>query len=61
MALVAKGYNNAELAEAMFVSESTAKTHLRRILVKLGLRDRIAAVIFAYEAGLMQRGADRAE
>lgn len=61
LTLVAKGYNNAEIAEAMFVSESTAKTHLRRILIKLGLRDRIAAVIFAYEAGLMQRGAERAE
>lgn len=51
---VAHGLNNAELAAAMFVGESTAKTHLRRILMKLELRDRVAAVIFAYEAGLMR-------
>ena len=52
LTLVAQGLNNSELAEAMFVSESTAKTHLRRVLMKLGLRDRVAAVIFAFEAGL---------
>lgn len=54
LTLVAQGLNNSELAEAMFVSESTAKTHLRRILMKLDLRDRVAAVIFAFEAGLMR-------
>ena len=53
LVLVARGLNNSELADTMFVSESTAKTHLRRVLMKLGLRDRVAAVIFAYEAGLM--------
>lgn len=54
LTLVAQGLNNAELAEAMYVSESTAKTHLRRLLMKLELRDRVAAVIFAHEAGLMR-------
>lgn len=50
--LLARGMNNTEISNALFVSESTAKTHVRRILVKLGLRDRVAAVIFAHEAGL---------
>lgn len=56
--LVARGLNNAELAEAMYVSESTAKTHLRRILMKLSLRDRVAAVIFAYESGVLRSADD---
>lgn len=56
LVLVARGLNNAELAEAMYVSESTAKTHLRRILMKLSLRDRVAAVIFAYESGILRSG-----
>jgi DNA-binding NarL/FixJ family response regulator len=50
--LVGQGYNNAEVAALTHVSESTAKTHLRRILMKLGLRDRVAAVVYAHEAGL---------
>lgn len=58
LGLLGQGMNNAEIAAAMFVSESTAKTHVRRILMKLGLRDRVAAVIFAYEAGIMGAGAD---
>ena len=53
---MAQGLNNAEIADSIYVSESTAKTHVRRILMKLGLRDRVAAVIFAYEAGLMSAG-----
>ena len=53
---LAQGLNNTEIAESIYVSESTAKTHVRRILMKLGLRDRVAAVIFAYEAGLMNAG-----
>jgi DNA-binding NarL/FixJ family response regulator len=47
------------LRDAMFVSESTAQTHLRRILTRLGLRDHIAAVISAYESALMWPGADK--
>lgn len=58
LVLVARGLNNAELAEAMYVSESTAKTHLRRILMKLGLRDRVAAVIYAYESGVLRSADD---
>lgn len=51
--LVGRGLNNAEIAEVMNISESTAKTHLKRILMKLGLRDRVAAVVFAHEAGVV--------
>ena len=54
--LLAQGMSNSEISDTLFVSESTAKTHVRRILMKLGLRDRVAAVIFAYEAGLMRAG-----
>jgi DNA-binding NarL/FixJ family response regulator len=53
---VARGLNNAETAQKMFVSESTVKTYLKRVLMKLGLRDRVGAVVFAYEAGLIKPG-----
>lgn len=53
---VARGLTNTEIADAMHISESTAKTHLKRVLMKLGLRDRVNAVVFAYEAGLVRPG-----
>ncbi len=52
--LVAEGRSNAEIAEALYLSQATVKTHLARTLVKLGLRDRVHAVIWAYEHGLVQ-------
>ncbi|MGW4607548.1 response regulator transcription factor [Streptomyces sp. NPDC004532] len=56
LALVAKGLANAEIADRLFVGETTVKTHLGRVLTKLDLKDRIHAVIFAYESGLVRVG-----
>ena len=57
--LLATGKSNSELAARLFVGEGTIKTHVSNVLTKLGLRDRMQAVIFAYESGLIEPGQHR--
>jgi DNA-binding NarL/FixJ family response regulator len=56
MSLLVRGLSNPEICERLFISDATAKTHVARILQKLGVRDRVQAVIYAYEAGVVTPG-----
>ena len=56
LAAIARGLNNTEISEKLFIGSATVKSHVSSILSKLGLRDRAQAVVFAYESGLAEAG-----